>query len=172
MTVEANPGKSADVREFSVPIEGMTCASCVRRVERAVAKVPGVQQVSVNLASERATVTLDPKLATVESVRHAVESAGYAIPREEAVIPIEGMTCASCVRRVERAIGKVPGVESVAVNLATEKATVTLVPGSTVRTEIRRAVEGAGYTVGQEAAPTETADGTEDRETSQRRRVA
>src|SRR6516162_6625981 len=103
MAVNVNPNSPAERREVSVPIEGMTCASCVRRVERAVAKVPGVHSVSANLANERATVTLDPKLATLQAVRHAVEAAGYGIPQEEVVLPIEGMTCASCVRRVERA---------------------------------------------------------------------
>src|SRR5262249_59307752 len=118
-----------------------------RRVERAVGKVAGVQKVSVNLASERANVVLDPKVASLDTVRSAVESAGYAIPKEEVVLPIEGMTCASCVRRVERAIGKVPGVESVAVNLATEKAAVTLAPGAAMRDDLTRAVEAGGHAV-------------------------
>src|SRR6516162_5082946 len=108
MAVNVNPKLPADSREVSVPVEGMTCASCVRRVERAVAKVPGVQRVSVNLANERATVALDPKQATLQSIREAVEAAGYGIPGEEVVLSIGGMTCASCVRRVERAIAKVP----------------------------------------------------------------
>src|SRR5262249_55726320 len=150
MAVESKEKKLIELREVSLPIEGMTCASCVRRVERAIGKVAGVQKVSVNLASERANVVLDPKVASLDTVRSAVESAGYAIPQEEVGRPIEGMTCASCVRRVERAIGKVPGVESVAVNLATEKATVAIVPGAVGRDDLRRAVEGAGYAIAPE----------------------
>jgi Cu+-exporting ATPase len=172
VTDYVDPKPPAESREISVSIEGMTCASCVRRVERAVAKVPGIQSVSVNLANERATVVLDPKLATLQTVRQAVEAAGYGIPREEIVLSIEGMTCASCVRRVERAIAKVPGVEAISVNLATEKATVAIVPGAVERDDLRRAVEGAGYAIAPEPMPQQTESETEDdRETVQRRRA-
>jgi P-type Cu+ transporter len=117
-------------REISLPITGMTCASCVRRVERTLGKVEGVAAASVNLATEQATVSYDPATVTLADLEQAVEKAGYGVRREEIVLPITGMTCASCVRRVERALGKVPGVESVAVNLATERATIGFYPGA------------------------------------------
>ena len=96
-----------------LPISGMTCASCVRRVERALGKVPGVAGAQVNLATERATVELDPAApATLDALRTAVQGAGYGVGLETVVLPISGMTCASCVRRVERALAKVPGVRA------------------------------------------------------------
>ena len=94
----ANPGTAQ--AELMLPIGGMTCASCVRRVEKALQKVEGVQEAGVNLATERATVKYDPTVATLDSLRAAVERAGYTVPTDEVQLPIEGMTCASCVRRV------------------------------------------------------------------------
>jgi heavy metal translocating P-type ATPase len=123
-----------------IEVEGMTCASCVAHVERALKAVPGVKTASVNLATERAEVTgaaLD-RAALVQ----AVEGAGYAVPARPVDLAIEGMTCASCVARVERALKAVPGVTSAAVNLATERATVT---GSGDPAALIRAVADAGY---------------------------
>jgi Cu+-exporting ATPase len=144
--------------EALLPIGGMTCASCVRRVERALSKVEGVHQAAVNLATERATVTYDPTVADMAQLRAAVEHAGYTVPSEETILPIEGMTCASCVRRVEKSLAKLPGVETANVNLATEQATVRFNPAMVGRDEFRRAVERAGY--GIRPAPAATAAGT------------
>src|SRR5215212_2368791 len=140
--------------EALLPIGGMTCASCVRRVERALSKVEGVHSAGVNLATERATVKYDPTLVDLSKLRAAVEGAGYTVPSEEALLPIEGMTCASCVRRVEKALGKLPGVEQAAVNLATEQATVRFNPAMVGRDEFRQAVERAGYGLRAEQAAT------------------
>ncbi|SET66234.1 Cu+-exporting ATPase [Burkholderia cepacia] len=118
-------------------IDGMTCASCVSRVEKALAKVPGVTRASVNLATERATVDVTADVSAAR-LAEAVKQAGYgATPVAGAAIPlaaspapadleldIDGMTCASCVGRVEKALAAVPGVARVAVNLATERASV------------------------------------------------
>jgi Cu+-exporting ATPase len=116
----------AAVPHLSLPVEGMTCASCAGRVERALRKVPGVQEAQVNLASERAEVA---GTASPTELAAAIRAAGYAVPEAEKTIGIEGMTCASCVARVERALGKVPGVLSVTVNLATERATLRTLAG-------------------------------------------
>ncbi|MFQ5342992.1 MAG: HAD-IC family P-type ATPase, partial [Anaerolineae bacterium] len=132
-------------RQLTLPVEGMTCASCVGHVERALNKVAGVEQVNVNLATERASVTFDPKRSTVTELVHAVHDAGYDVPTETVTLPIGGMTCASCVGHVERALNKVDGVTSAGVNLATEKATVTYVPGVASLTDFRQAVADAGY---------------------------
>ena len=125
-------------------IEGMTCASCVRRVEEAITAVPGVASANVNLATERATVRFDGEPDT-PAVLRAIEKAGYAprIATEE--LQIEGMTCASCVSRVEKALKAVPGVADAAVNLATEKATVRLLSGTVDMSALEAAVRGAGY---------------------------
>ncbi|MHA3886844.1 heavy metal translocating P-type ATPase [Stutzerimonas degradans] len=127
---------------FTLPVSGMTCASCAGRVERALRKVPGVTAAAVNLASEQVRVDADDsELATLIQ---AVESAGYGVPTQVVELAIEGMTCASCVGRVERALLKVPGVRSAAVNLASERARVELL-GTLESNALIQAVEGAGY---------------------------
>ncbi|MDT8854965.1 heavy metal translocating P-type ATPase [Paracoccaceae bacterium Fryx2] len=121
-------------------VEGMTCASCVGRVERALKAVPGVAQASVNLATERAEIT-GPDLDRAALVK-AVEGVGYDVASSPIDLAIEGMTCASCVARVERALKAVPGVTGATVNLATERAHVI---GQADAAALIRAIEGAGY---------------------------
>ncbi len=134
-------------RELSLPVQGMTCASCVMHVENALKEVPGVQQVAVNLATERATVVYDPEKTGLPALVQAVQYSGYDIPQETIVLPIAGMTCASCVMHVENALNDVPGVLKAAVNLATERATVTYIPGAVERGRLIEAVRYAGYDV-------------------------
>ena len=134
---------SAGQPSLQLQIAGMTCASCVRRVEKSLAAVPGVTQAVVNLATEQATVQAAPALRA-EALVAAVGKAGYEVVTSEATLQVEGMTCASCVARVEKALLKVPGVVAATVNLATERATVLML--STVPTgELLAAVEKAGY---------------------------
>jgi Cu+-exporting ATPase len=128
---------------LSLPVDGMTCASCAGRVERALARVPGVRTASVNLATERATVEADAAV-TPAALEAAIVQAGYLVPHEEADLQIDGMTCASCVARVERALRKVPGVVDVGVNLATERAHVLRVAGGEAGALVA-AVQQAGY---------------------------
>jgi P-type Cu+ transporter len=150
--------------ELSLPIEGMTCASCSARVEKALTKVPGVASASVNLATERATVqaaegTLPATLAA------AVERAGYGVPTESVDLAVADMTCASCVGRVEKALLKVPGVTAASVNLATNQARVTRLTGSAGDALLLAAVERAGYgarMIGADAPPAPTARGLSD----------
>ncbi|MEC7797834.1 MAG: copper ion binding protein, partial [Pseudomonadota bacterium] len=127
---------------LSLPIEGMTCASCVGRVERAISKAPGVAAVSVNLATERADIQASGPIQMADLVK-AVESAGYTVPAASVELAIEGMTCASCVGRVEKALKATPGVVSASVNLATERATIQ---GAADVSALIAAVAGAGYT--------------------------
>ncbi|WP_371421480.1 heavy-metal-associated domain-containing protein, partial [Tardiphaga sp.] len=103
---------------LSLAIEGMTCATCVGRVERAIAGVPGVAGVSVNLATERANVEFVDGRSDVGAVADAVLAAGYTPVTQTTELTITGMTCASCVGRIEKALLKVPGVRSASVNLA------------------------------------------------------
>ncbi len=126
---------------LSVGIEGMTCASCAARVEKVLRQLPGVTDATVNLATETATVSGDTDMA---SVQRAIEKAGFSVPAESCTLDISGMTCASCSARVEKALGKVPGVLDASVNLATEQATVKLTPGASAAALIA-AVERAGY---------------------------
>ena len=125
----------------SLPIEGMTCASCVGRVERSLRAVPGVTEANVNLATERADVHFDGPPDRAALVK-AVEDVGYDVPAGSVELAIEGMTCASCVGRVERALRAVPGVTGASVNLATEQATVK---GAADAAALIAAIDDAGY---------------------------
>jgi Cu+-exporting ATPase len=128
---------------LSLGIEGMTCASCVTRLEKGLRAVPGVTDVSVNLGTEIANVLAAPQV-DVAILRQAVEKAGYAVAQEEFDFAVEGMTCASCVGRVEKALRKVDGVLDASVNLATESARVNVASGVELST-LLQAVERAGY---------------------------
>ena len=137
-TPHAHPATAA---ALSLPVHGMSCASCVGRVEKAVRQVPGVAEVSVNLATERIHIQPAGPLDTAAVVQ-AIEKAGYEVPSQTVELAVEGMTCASCVGRVERALQKVPGVTAAQVNLATERATVQ---GSATLEALLAALDKAGY---------------------------
>ena len=132
---------------LQLPITGMTCASCVARVEKAIATVPGVQQASVNGATDSARLVLDAAGAgrTAQAVAAAVAQAGYGVPSETVRLQIGGMTCASCVGRVEKALAKVPGTSAVSVNLATNTASLQRLAGSADDASLLAAVQHAGY---------------------------
>jgi len=135
-------------QNWSVGIEGMTCASCVTRVEKALRRVPGVANATVNLATETAAVEASPDVtpsALLGAVEHAVSDAGYQVAEQSFELAIGGMTCASCVGRVEKALRAVPGVVEASVNLATEKATVRGVRGAVDAAVLTAAVQKAGY---------------------------
>jgi P-type Cu+ transporter len=134
-------------QQIELPITGMTCASCVNRVEKALKKVSGVQGASVNLATEQAAVSYDPAQVAPAQLQAAVENAGYGVVTDQIDIPVTGMTCASCVNRVEKALRKVPGVLDASVNLASEQAMVTYMPSAVGWSELKTAVENAGYGV-------------------------
>jgi len=119
----ALPQETGRARQWSVPIEGMTCASCVGRVEKALAGVPGVSGVSVNIATERAQLDADASVQ-LDTIVDAVKRAGYEVTQGSITLDVQGMTCASCVSRVEKALQRVPGVAKASVNLATQTATV------------------------------------------------
>ena len=127
---------------FDLPIAGMTCASCAGRVERALGKVAGASAVSVNLATEQARV--EAPSDSLPALIDAVTQAGYQVPAQRLELSITGMTCASCAGRVERALGKVPGVSSVSVNLANERAHLELL-GPVDPAVLIAAVDQAGY---------------------------
>jgi Cu+-exporting ATPase len=131
--------------EFRLPVQGMTCASCVARVERVLQRQPGVAEVSVNLATEEALVRGSADLQPLQ-LAEVIRKAGYEVPLQHTELQVEGMTCASCVGRVEKALRKLPGVSEVSVNLATEKASVEAL-GSLSWATLAAAVEKAGYTV-------------------------
>jgi heavy metal translocating P-type ATPase len=130
-----------------IGVRGMTCASCVARVERQVARVPGVHEAAVNLATERATVRYDPAIVDADGVLSAIRDAGYEPVVAETDLSVSGMTCANCVGRVERALQRVDGVLAANVNLATERATVRYLPDVAPTSRLKEAVREAGYGV-------------------------
>jgi Cu+-exporting ATPase len=144
--------------QVTLPIEGMTCASCVSYVESALKKVDYVSDVNVNLATERASLTYDDSRVEVVDLVHAVGDTGYSVPVEKTILPIGGMTCASCVAHVEGALRDVPGVVDVNVNLATEKASVSFVPGVASLADFKQAVGKTGYEVLDTAVEKEQAE--------------
>ncbi|NQM38258.1 heavy metal translocating P-type ATPase [Streptococcus suis] len=135
------------MQKESISVSGMTCASCAMTVEKAVGKLTGVEEASVNLATEKLSVSFDENVLSLSDIGHAVEKAGYGLVRNliTETYAIEGMTCASCAMTVEKALGKLAGMEEVAVNLATEKATMTYDKDRLDAAAILSAVEQAGY---------------------------
>ena len=136
---------TTELKRIDLPVEGMSCASCVARVEEGLQKTPGVTSAQVNFASERASVAFDAGRIRVADLVAAVHGAGYAVPRERLVIPISGMSCASCVDKVESALKSTDGVLQASVNLASERATVEYIPGVASPEAVRQAVRDAGY---------------------------
>ncbi len=131
---------------ITVPITGMTCAACVSHVSHALEEVPAVADVSVSLASEKATVAFND-MPSLEELLEAVEDAGYGIATQKVTLAIGGMTCAACVSHIENALTRVDGIVSSGVNLASERADVEYIPGIAAVSDMRHAVEDAGYSV-------------------------
>ena len=150
-------------RRLDFAIQGMSCASCVGSVERALAAVPGAKSVAVNLATERGAVRYDPAETSPADLIAAVRDAGYTPIVSTVTIPINGISCASCVATIEAALGRLPGVLSASVNFATNRATVSFAPASVGVGEMRQAIRNAGY------EPLDTPDeGAEDLERAAR----
>ncbi|HFH9921300.1 TPA: heavy metal translocating P-type ATPase [Streptococcus suis] len=135
------------MKKMTLPVQGMTCATCALTVEKAVGKLVGVAEVSVNLATEKLTVNYDDSQVALSDLQATVHKAGYELvdPFEKQLLEIEGMTCATCALTVEKALSKVEGVHQASVNLATEKASVSYDPAQASLADIATAVEKAGY---------------------------
>jgi Cu+-exporting ATPase len=133
--------------EGNYAIEGMTCASCAQTVEKAVSKMTGIEEASVNLATEKLHVRYDPQQVDEQLLAKTVADAGYQLVgnQQQATFQIEGMTCASCAQTVEKAVNKLTGVQTATVNLATEKLTVAFDKEQLTMKTIADAVEQAGY---------------------------
>jgi len=155
----------ADSVAVSLPIEGMTCASCVGRVEKALKAVPGVNQASVNLATERADITF-AGAPNVAAAVQAVQKAGYTVAETTIELSVTGMTCASCVGRVEKALKAVPGVSNASVNLATERASITAA-GGVPASALIQAVAKAGYEAKTLSAESSDSDAVAERQAAE-----
>ena len=137
------------VTTADLKINGMTCAACAQASERAVKKLAGVEEASVNFATEKLRVRFEGDSLSIDQIKAAVAKAGYEAVDEkrdkEISIPVGGMSCAACATAIERALGKLPGVSSASVNFASEKAAVSYDPQAVRLSEIKAAIVKAGY---------------------------
>src|SRR5919202_261489 len=165
--------------QVELAVKGMTCASCVARIEKKLTRLPGVAEARVNLATERASVRYDPAAIAVPALVSAVKAAGYEahpLAASPATTPgsaqqdlaISGMTCASCVARIERRLSKLEGVRAVSVNLATERATVAYDPACVKVAQLISAVEAAGYGAAPVAEDSTAQEGVDEEERRRR----
>ena len=136
-----------DTKHLTLPITGMTCANCVATVERNLKKVNGVAEASVNLSSERATVTFDPDLASLSDLVGRVERAGYHIAEGEADLSIQGMSDDNDARRLQKALSGINGVLEVQVTFVPERARVQYIPTIVNQRELRQAIQKSGFEV-------------------------
>jgi len=139
--------KKAD--KASIHITGMTCTTCAATIKKGLSQTPGVAQADVNFASEKASIEYDPKKVDLARIKNTVSQLGYGVATRKSIFPVSGMTCASCVARVEEALSSVSGVISASVNLSSEKATVEYLDGTGLA-DMKRAVKDAGYELGPE----------------------
>ena len=142
---EAVPRTDGGVQSAQLNITGMTCAACAARIEKNLNKLPGVSQANVNFAAEKVTVFFDPGMANPEKLIETVRKTGYDVANVKVELAISGMTCAACSTRIEKNLNKAPGVVKASVNLASEKALVEIVPGTTTSDDLIRIVEKTGY---------------------------
>jgi heavy metal translocating P-type ATPase len=141
----AETKKATSGTVIDIPVQGMTCASCVGRVEKAIRAVDGVASATVNLATERANISFGSANANPQAVVEAIRKVGYEPTPAAADLKIAGMTCASCVARVEKALKRVPGVVEATVNLATERASVRFFGSAGTIAQLIAAVQQTGY---------------------------
>jgi P-type Cu+ transporter len=133
--------------ETSLKIGGMTCAACAKRVEKVTSKLTGVQESSVNYATEKLTIQFDETIVTLPSIQAVIEKAGYEalVESRKKQLKIEGMTCAACAKRIEKVTGKLDGVVEANVNYATEKLSISFEPSKVRLSDIKNVIEKAGY---------------------------
>jgi Cu+-exporting ATPase len=138
------------MNKYDLAIGGMTCAACAQRIEKVVGRLPGVKKAAVNLASEKLFVECEEAGLSLETIKAAVVKIGYDVLEKktraaDVTMPIGGMTCAACAQRIEKVVRRLAGVESVAVNLASEKAKICYDPSLIKVAAIRAAIERLGY---------------------------
>ncbi len=142
--------KTQKLKKLKLRITGMTCTTCAATIEKGLAETPGVLQANVNFASEKASIEYDSSRVKLAKIKSTLSQLGYGTATLKSVFSVSGMTCASCVARVEEALSGIPGVISASVNLASEKATVEYIEGTELAS-LRQAVKEAGYELGSEA---------------------
>ncbi len=140
--VSVNAGEKLDL-----PIKGISCASCVAKIEKGLSQLSGVADAKVNFATERAAISFDPNQVQIKDFIQTIQDLGYEPGTERVILPVQGMSCASCVNKVQAALSNVPGVIRADVNFATEKATVEYISGQVTVKDLSKAVEAIGYKI-------------------------
>ncbi len=138
---------SPEAKRVDLPVTGMSCAACSTRVQNKLNELNGVESAAVNLAAERATLFYNPLTASVDDFIHTIKDLGFGVALSTATIPIKGMTCAACVKRVQDTLASLDGVLSASVNLATEKAILEYTPAQTGMSDFKKALRSAGYDI-------------------------
>lgn len=141
----ANQSLQNEMKKTTLQITGMTCAACATRVEKGLAKMEGVKEANVNFALERAAVTFDPKVVNVSQMEEKIQKLGYGTLQETADLQLVGMYCAACAVKIEKVVGKVPGVSNAAVNFAMESLRVEYNPAEVTIADIQQRVDKLGY---------------------------
>ena len=141
------PEGDQTLQRIDLPIGGMSCASCALKIEKGLANAEGVSKATVNFAAERATVVFSADQTNLSTLISKVKDLGYEAKTEKVTLPVQGMTCASCVNKVEKALKSLKGVVNVNVNFATERASVEYLSGEVTIRDLKRAVQDAGYEV-------------------------
>jgi Cu+-exporting ATPase len=137
----------AELNRLDLPVSGMSCASCVVRIEKGLIRTQGVTEAKVNFAAEKATIEYDPAEVRPSDLARKIKELGYETKTHKTILPILGMSCASCVDRVQAALNKVPGVIEATVNFATEKAAVEYITGLVKIKDLAKTIEAVGYTL-------------------------
>ena len=137
----------ANLDNLELPISGMSCAGCVSRIEKGLSKIQGVSDAKVNFAAQKATIAYDPsQLKSFDLVR-AISELGYKVKTQKVILPVQGMSCASCVNRIKATLRQVPGVVAANINFATEKAAVEYILGQVTIKDLAKTIEAAGYKI-------------------------
>ncbi len=149
---------TTDLKSLSFPVEGMSCAGCVAHVENALEELPSVTNVVATLATNKVTLSYKPTQVTIPELTRAIAEVGYTVPTTELTLQVNGMTCASCVAHVEKALTELDGVTGAVVNLGLGTARVTYIPGVVTATAMKRAVHEVGYEAQERSAGVDALD--------------
>ncbi len=167
----ANVVETPDIERLDLDVEGMTCAACVTRLEKALSRVAGVREVTVNLALERASLEVDAGATGFEALADAIDGAGFSVARENLTFRVRGMTGGACATRVEKALRRIPGVLEASVNLVRERASIDVVRGQVRSEDVANALERAGYSAGFDSVEPEAATRLDEEKAVGERRI-
>jgi P-type Cu+ transporter len=149
MTTEQKHESASDREEITLPVSGMTCAACVRKVEKTLRGLPGVEDANVNLTAGKAGVTYDPNQVALRQMERAITDIGYEVPLARLDLLVLGMTPGHCDLIIAKALRALPGVRDVVVNCATDTVRVDYLDAAVSAAVIKKTVRELGYDVSE-----------------------